>query len=199
MRLRITLVIGYACVSLVAVACSEPADPSKTQLRVERANVAAQYDSATGRLRRLEVDTNKNGTTDTWTYMDGTRIDRIEIDRDENATIDRWEYYAAGGALEKVGTSSRGDGVVDEWAFQGPAGELARVESDTDRDGRIDKWQTFDAPRVAGGPAILRVVALDPDGEGRPTRRLLYRADGSFERQEMVNAAVPEAAAQERR
>lgn len=143
--------------------------------------MVAQYDDKTGHLKRLEVDTNKNGHIDTWTYMEGTRIDRIEIDRDEKGKLDRWEYYV-GNKLTKVGTSSRGDGVVDERAFQSLDGHLARVESDTNRDGRIDVWETFDAPRTPGGASILRSVALDPDVEGRPTRRLLYAPDGTFER-----------------
>jgi hypothetical protein len=28
---------------------------------------------------------------------------------------------------------------------------------------------------------------MDPDSIGRPTRKLLYRADGSFERSEIIN------------
>ena len=74
----------------------------------------------------------------------------------------------------------------DEWAFQAADGHLERIETDTDRDGRVDKWQTYDPPRQPGGAPILRVVDMDPDSSGKPTRRLLYRADGSFERSELV-------------
>ena len=118
--------------------------------------------------------------------MDGTRIDRIEIDKDENGKIDRWEHYVDG-KLARVGTSTRGDGVEDEWAFQRADGSLERVETDTDRDGRVDKWETFEASPTPGGRPVLRTVSMDPDSSGRPTRRLLYRADGSFERSEMLN------------
>lgn len=178
-------VIGVAGIS----GCDVPPDPRRTNFRVDRGNVAATWDDKTGRLRRLEVDTDKDGRVDTWTYMDGTRIDRIEIDKDTNGKIDRWEYYRDG-KLEKVGTSSRGDGVVDEWASQAPEGHLTQVESDTDRDGRVDKWEAFDAPRTSGGPPVLRAVSLDPDENGQPTRRLLYKADGSFERMEMLGKAA---------
>jgi hypothetical protein len=174
--------LGLAIAALSA-GCSEPPDPRRTNFRVERDNVKAQYDEKTGRMKRLEVDTNKNGTTDTWTYMDGTRIDRIEIDRDEDGKIDRWEYYV-GNKLEKVGTSTRGDGVVDEWAYERPGGTVARVETDTNRDGRVDKWEIFDESTMPGGAPTLREVAMDPDASGRPTRRLLYNARGELERVE---------------
>jgi hypothetical protein len=166
-------------------ACNSTPDPRQTNFRVERPNVKAQYDEKSGHLTRLEVDTNKNGVTDTWTYMDGTRIDRIEIDKDENGRIERWEHYLDN-KLSKVGSSTRGDGVEDEWAFQGAAGVLERVETDTDRDGHVDKWEAYEAPQIAGGQPVLRAVSLDPDSTGRPTRRLLYRADGTFDRSETL-------------
>lgn len=166
-------------------ACNPTPDPRLSNFRVEKKNVTAQYNPNTGRLNRLEVDTNKNGRIDSWTYMDGTRIDRIEIDKDENGLIDRWEHYT-GNKLARVGTSTRGDGVEDEWAFQGAGGFLERIETDTDRDGRIDKWQDYAPPRAPGGAPVLRAVSMDPDASGKPTRRLLYRADGSFDRAETL-------------
>ena len=169
----------------VQVACDSTPPPHLTNFRVEKPNVTAQYNPKTGRLSRLEVDTNKNGRMDAWTYMDGTRMDRIEIDRDENGTIDRWEHYTDN-KLTSVGTSTRGDGVEDQWAFQGAHGHLERVETDSDRDGRVDKWEHYDAPQRPGGPPILRTVSMDPDSSGKPTRRLHYRADGSFERSETL-------------
>jgi hypothetical protein len=134
------------------------------------------------------VDTNKDGKADTWTYAEGTRIERIEIDRDWDGTVDRWEYYGLGNVITKVGASTRDDGVADEWAFQRLDGSLERVETDTDRDGSIDKWEAFDAPPTAGAAAVLRSVALDTQRAGRPTERLLYRADGSLERIEKLSA-----------
>jgi hypothetical protein len=168
-------------------ACHPPPDPRQTNFVVDRGSAKAQYDPSTGHLKRLEVDTNKNGVIDTWTYMDGTRIDRIEIDRDEDGKIDRWEHYTDN-KLTSVGTSTRGDGVEDEWAYQAAAGHLDRIETDTDRDGTIDKWQVFDPPRVPGGPSVLRAVSMDPDHAGKATLRLVYRDDGSFERSEHLDA-----------
>jgi len=182
MRLFIPLVP----LCLLAVACDSPPDPRRTDFKVDRGGVKAEYSPKTGRLQRLEVDTNKNGKIDSWTTMDGTRIDLVELDRDENGKIDRWEHYLEG-KLSKVGTSSRGDGVQDEWAYPGAKGFVERVETDTDRDGKVDKWENYDPPQKPGGAAVLRSVSMDPDGSGQPTRRLLYRADGSFERTEIIN------------
>ena len=177
------------------IACNQPPDPRLSNFRVERGNVAAQYDEKTGRLTRIEVDANRNGKVDTWTYTDGPRIERIEIDRDEDNRIDRWEYYGADSKLEKVGSSTLGDGRVDEWAFQDAHGALARIETDTDRDGKVDKWTEYSPPSSAGGAPILRTVELDTERTGKPTQRLIYRGDGSLERVEKlaVHDAAPTA------
>src|SRR5262245_19929262 len=111
-RLAAPVLISTTCLA----ACREAPDVRRTNFRLERPGVTAQYDDKSGRLKRLEVDLDKNGTIDSWTYADGTRIERIELDRNEDGRVDRWEYYGDGNRLEKVGTSSRGDGVVDEWS-----------------------------------------------------------------------------------
>jgi hypothetical protein len=179
--------IALVSLCFLAVACDSPPDPRRTDFKVERGGVKAEYNPKTGRLTRLEVDTNKNGKIDAWTYQEGTRLDRIELDKDENGKIDRWEHYVDN-KMVKIGTSSRGDGVEDEWAYpNAAAGFVERVESDTNRDGRVDKWESFEASPTPGGRAFLRSVSMDPDSSGRPTRRLLYRADGSFDRSETLN------------
>jgi hypothetical protein len=184
MRLLIPLVI---LASLASAACDSTPDPRRTNFIIDKGNVKAQYDPKSGRMKKLDVDTNKNGKIDSYTFMDGTRIDRIEIDRDEDGKIDRWEHYKDG-KIESVGTSTRGDGVEDEWAYQRPGGGLARIETDTDRDGKIDKWQVYDPPRASGGAPVLRSVETEPDAAGKPTFRLLYRPDGSFDRSEHLGA-----------
>src|SRR4051812_6641476 len=42
--------------------------------RKEPAQVAPIYDSKTGRLQLLKLDSNGNGRIDTWSYMDGSRV-----------------------------------------------------------------------------------------------------------------------------
>lgn len=88
---------GPMLVWVLAVAgCSAPPDPRRTNFEVRREGVYAKYDPKTGRLAKLDVDTNKNGKIDTFSYRDGTTLHRIEIDQDEDGKIDRWENYGAG-------------------------------------------------------------------------------------------------------
>src|SRR4051812_29866207 len=67
------------------------------------------YDKQTGRLQLLKYDSNKNGTIDTVSYMDGSRVLRIEIDADEDGKVERWEYYGADQKIEKIGLSREND------------------------------------------------------------------------------------------
>lgn len=161
-----------------------------------RTRVEPVYDTSTGRLQLLKYDANGDGSADTWSYMDGSRVTRVEIDTDYNAVIDRWEYYSADEMLEKVGSSRARDGKPDTWGFYAADGTLARLElslkrdgridrieyydqgvvlraeEDTDSDGRTDKWETYDGQRLAS-------VAFDTTSKGIPDRRLVYARDGS--------------------
>src|SRR5688572_23057249 len=120
----------------VGVACKAPPDPRRTNFKIEGKadgrSVMVQYDDKSGRLKRIELDQNKNGRMDTFSYWDATRVNRIEIDADEDGRIERWEHYAEGNRLEKVGTSSKGDGVEDTWSFPDSAGLVLKEEFDTD-------------------------------------------------------------------
>ena len=166
-------------------------DPERDRLRE---TIRPTYDKASGRLRELASDADRNGTMDTWTEMDGARPIRSRMDRNEDGRVDRWEYYGEDGRLQKVGFSRKDDGKPDAWAFSGPEGRverieissiadertidrreyydaagLARAEEDTDADGIADKWETY-----TGG--LLQTASFDENGDGRPDRRLTYEA-----------------------
>ncbi|HET7694580.1 MAG TPA: hypothetical protein VFK57_02655 [Vicinamibacterales bacterium] len=180
------------CAALACPACSDSGHARA------RETTRPTYDKATGRLKELTYDANRNGTIDTWTEMDGARPVRSRIDRDEDGRIDRWEYYDASGALAKVGFSRRQSGAPDAWAFSGPDGEVERVESsstgdeakidrrefyargaitrseaDTNADGRVDQWETYES-------GVVKTVARDENADGRPDRRLTYGAGGAL-------------------
>lgn len=133
-----------------------------------------------GRLSRLVYDRDGNGTMDTWSYMDGTRVVRIETDENGDGRIDRWDYHRASDAsdaspdrtLERIERSTRHDGQVSRREFF-ENGVLARAEEDADGDGQMDKWETY----VNGA---LSTIALDTEHRGWPDRRMVYGADGSF-------------------
>lgn len=169
------------CTLCLFVLCGCHRSPDD-RFHVSGKGVAASYDPTTGRLKRLEVDTNKNGVIDSWTTMDGAKIIQIEIDRDEDGRVDRWEHFDAD-RLVRVGSSTRGDGIEDQWAYSNADDQLSRVETDLNRDGRIDKWEAYVSPRPGAAP-VLTEVASEPDANGKPTFRMYYRPDGSFDRAE---------------
>ena len=172
--------LPMALLAFAATSCTEtPAE------RDARARIQPSYDSATGRLTKLDYDANKNGKPDTWAYMDGPRLIRLEADENEDGRIDRWEYYpanpAAGGGSsdmakqspERIERSTRLDGKVSRREFFEGA-QMVRVEEDTDGNGATDKWETY-------SDGALTVLALDTSGKGKPDRRLVYRPDGSLD------------------
>lgn len=159
------------------------------------------YDTATGKLKELTYDANRNGRIDTWTDMDGTRPLRSRVDRNEDGRIDRWEYYDGNGGLAKVGFSRKDDGKADAWAFSGADGRLERIEiSSRGDENRIDRREYYDPSRATGPDdrrALVRAeedtnadgtpdkwetydngaigtAAFDETGDGKPDRRLTY-------------------------
>jgi antitoxin component YwqK of YwqJK toxin-antitoxin module len=158
--------------------------------------IKGYYDRWSGKLKRLEYDSNKNGKPDMFSYMDGTRVIRVEIDQNEDGRIDRWEYYGQDGKLEKVGTSRADNGKPDTWTYPDARGQVARrelssqpdgkvtrtefyehgalvrAEEDTNGDGAVDKWEWYQN----GG---LYMLAFDSRHRGSPDRRIVYEADGS--------------------
>jgi hypothetical protein len=175
-------VTGY----LVLSACSTPPDPRRTNFEVRKDNVYAKYDPKSGRLQKIDVDQNKNGRMDTFSYWDGTRIHRIEIDKDEDGKIDSWEHYSDNNKLERVGSSTKDDEVEDAWTYPDDKGFLGRVETDTDRDGVIDKREIFVARPESPEGRYLSVVELEIDKTGQPARRLYYGPGGTFKKSEVL-------------
>ena len=173
-----------ACVLGVSIACSEPPDPRRTNFEIIGKEGVAKYDPKTGRLLRIDIDQDKDGRIETFSYWDAARVLRIEIDSDNDGRIDRWEHYDAHNILTRVGSSHHDDGIEDTWAYPDRTGALERVDSDADRDGVVDKRETF----TASGPAsrVLSVVELDLDQSGQAGRRLVYGPDGTFRRVEVL-------------
>jgi hypothetical protein len=166
--------------------CSEPPDPRRTNFEIRGAEAVAKYDPKTGRLQRIDGDTDKNGRFESFSYWDATRLIRVEIDRDEDGKIDRWEHYDEHKKMIRVGSSSRDDAIEDTWAYPDASGFLARVETDADRDGVIDKREFFAQKPGSATDRVLTSVELEFDKAGNPGRRLHYRTDGSFEKSEIL-------------
>jgi hypothetical protein len=182
---------GLAALALLILVLGLPACSKSPPERGLAERVQADY-SPNGRLTRLTYDRDGDGKIDTWGYMDGTRVLRVEIDEDGDGRPDRWEFHRAarepGGrsatdttagvdkTLERIERASRRDGRVDRREYF-VDGALARVEADGDGDGQLDKWETYE-------DGTLTTMSLDTQHRGRPDRRLIYAADGSFIRVE---------------
>lgn len=179
---------GVLLVVALAGGCSSP-----SKIRAE-AGIRPTYDTSTGQLKELTLDSNRNGRIDTWTEMDGARPIQTRIDRNEDGRLDRWEYYDTSAQLVKVGFSRKDDGKPDGWAYSGADGRIQRIEissvadentidrweqhdgsglvsaeEDTNADGVVDKWETY-----RGG--ALSSAAFDEDRDGKPDRRMTYDA-----------------------
>jgi hypothetical protein len=184
-RVAAPLVLGI-CVLTVASACTEQPDPRRTNFEIRGRDGLAKYDPKTGRLSRIDIDHNKDGRIETFSHWDGARVLRIEIDADRDGRIERWEHYGENNRLSRVGSSTRDDGIEDTWTYPDGDGRLARVDTDLNRDGVVDKRETFTAGAAAPERRVLSVVELDMGEDGRPTRRLHYAADGTFQRAEVL-------------
>lgn len=184
------LVLAASC----ALAVSACGGTSETR-------VQSTYDPVTGKLARLEADSNGDGRVDTWTYMDGAVPIRTEQDLDGDGRIERWEYSRPDASAEKVAVSRNRNGKPDMWTYFDTAGEitrieiaplqgvdgsdagriersefyqggrLVRVEEDTDADGRVDKWELHDGPTVLSAD-------FDQDRDGKPDERVTFGPGG---------------------
>jgi hypothetical protein len=195
-RSNVVPALLVACaVATSAVACGAAATPPGASglssgapdagvARTER--LEPEYDK-TGKLEKLQYDRNGDGKVDTWGYMDGARVVRVEVDENGDGSIDRWEFHrpnAAPGStaalagpdktVERIERATRFDGQVSRREYF-DNGALTKIEEDTDGNGKVDKWETYT-------DGTLSVMALDTSGRGTPDRRLIYRADGSFDR-----------------
>lgn len=161
---------AMSTIAVALLVCSSCSDPERDRVK---ATTQATYDEASGRLKELTYDANRNGRIDTWTEMDGSRPVRSRLDRDEDGRIDRWEYYDAAGRLVKVGFSRRDNGQPDAWAEPGPEGRIGRVlVSSSGDETRIDRWETYDP----AAPDVLAAVEEDTNHDGRPDRWETYAA-----------------------
>lgn len=182
---------ALTCIGTLVAVAAGCQQPSSTAVAAERLRPA--YDKASGRLTRLEYDANGDGKIDTWGYMDGMRVVRVEVDEDGDGKIDRWEYHngsaPSGGTqgsvdktIERIERATHHDGKVSRWE-RFDKGSLVHVEEDTDGDGLVDKWEDYTA-------GTLTLMALDTQHRGKPDRRLIYLADGTFDHVEVDPAGT---------
>ena len=87
---RIRGAIAAVFVAMSVAACQQAGASSAAAERMH-----PEYDTATGKLKRLQWDSKGDGKIDTWGYMDGAQVVRVEVDEDGDGKVDRWEYHRA--------------------------------------------------------------------------------------------------------
>lgn len=176
--------IEVLVLALAIAGCSPPPDPRRTNFEIRGKEAIAKYDPKSGKLKKLDVDTDKNGRMESFSYWDGPRLLLIEVDKNEDGRIERWEHYDEHNKLVKVGGASGSGGVEDMWDFPDAAGLLAKVEHDENHDGVVDKRYLYASPPGRPDLRVIVVAELNIDANGQPGQRVHYRFDGTHERTE---------------
>ena len=118
-------------------------------------------------------------------HDENRRLQRVGFSRHGNGAMDAVAFYGRSGQIERIEMSIRGDGRFDRVEFY-QSESLVRVEEDTNGDGRIDKWESYTVePAASPGQPSMTTAAFDEYGRGSPSRRLVYRPDGSVLRVEI--------------
>ena len=181
--------VVIAALACQLIGCGSPA-PSTIGSPAPGATATPVYSKESGQLEQLVSDSNGDGKIDTRAFMEGRTLRRIEVDRNGDGAPDRFEFYGeappervvpsspAGRAeIERIEESNGPDKQITRREFY-ERGELARVEDDSNNDGRLDRWELYDV-------GVLVRIDMDLKGSGFPTRRLVYRRDGSIDRVEV--------------
>ena len=163
-------------VALILSSCGRPRDDSA---------VVPVYDKENGKLQRLDYDSDKDGTTDTVSFMDGQKVIRIEIDKDQDGRVERWEYYGQDQKLVRIGISRLNDGIVDAWSYNGADGSVVQIDLSGNRDGRINRKEFYEAGQLVRVEETIPAQSQDvaPDlatgsSDWKPSRWEFYDPSG---------------------
>ena len=127
----------------------EPCDLESKNAEKVDANGDGQPDltvvkSGTKELCRA-ADLDFDGHIDMWTYLDDSgRLRRRELDYDRDGSVDEIQLFNAGQIAEKRRASTPAKR-LDTWEFYN-GGRLVRAERDSDADGRVDQWWDYKTP-----------------------------------------------------
>jgi len=96
------------------------------------------------------ADLDFDGRIDLWSYFDDAgRVRRREVDYDRDGNVDEIQLFKGGEIAEKHRASTPAKR-LDTWEFYN-GGRLARAERDSDSDGHVDQWwdyKTADCPLI---------------------------------------------------
>jgi antitoxin component YwqK of YwqJK toxin-antitoxin module len=111
-------------------------------------------------LLRKEMDLNKDGRIDVWSFFTETGVlEREEMDGDFDGNIDWIDHYQGGKrVMSEIDTQNSGR--FDLFKYY-ESGNIRRKERDTTGDGNVDHWEYFDDE----GNVVK--VGWDIDGDGQ--------------------------------
>jgi hypothetical protein len=127
----------------------EPCDVDSTDAERVDANGDGQADLTVVKRGAVEVcrsaDLDFDGRVDVWSYFDASgKLRRRELDYDRDGNIDEIQLFKAGEIAEKHRASTPAKR-LDTWEFY-MGGRLVRAERDSDANGRVDQWWDYKTP-----------------------------------------------------
>jgi len=108
----------------------------------------------------ITYDTNADGLTDAWTYVQGSFVEKQEIDMNFDGKVDSVYLYETTGNVKEEILDTDFDGKMDNWRYY-ENGQLRVDQMDSNADGRIDVWV-----HVLKGKIIR--IEKDTTGDGKP-------------------------------
>lgn len=147
----------------------EPCDAAKAAQKTD-ANGDGKAEISTvmsgGRMECQAMDLNFDGSVDRYTYYDASgQLRRVESDYDRDGRTDEIALYQGGVLVERQREMNL-DGRLDSWVFY-ENGAAVRQERDTDGDGRVDEWWQYTGSKGQDGTPCV-IVSKDIDGDGIP-------------------------------
>ncbi len=101
-------------------------------------DVVRKYDEE-GKKQLELADANYDGKVDTWITFLADQVKRIEIDTDGDGTANEVRIFVEG-SIARIQKDVNGDGVPDAFEVY-HEGRLQRRGIDADFDGRVDRWE----------------------------------------------------------
>lgn len=106
------------------------------------------YFDASGKLRKVEADLDRDGRVDEIASYVGGLVSERDRATTLSGKLDTWEFYEQG-KLVRTERDENGDGVVDQW-WEYPTAQCPLIHSDSDGDGRPDPAATIDYCKATG-------------------------------------------------
>ncbi len=124
------------------------------------------YLDAAGRIRRREVDYDRDGVADEIQLYTGGALREKQLSTVRAGRLDTWQLFHPG-RRQRRERDTNGDGIIDEWWFYGPSG-CASIRTDEDADGKPDPRSGFEYCEGGPSPALPSSKGGEAQTAGEP-------------------------------